>query len=35
MLSLAKYAATQIGTRINATQKEIGTKKKVSGMIGD
>ena len=25
----AKYAATQIGTHINATQKEIGAKKKV------
>ena len=35
MVAIAKYAATQIGTRINATQKEIGTKKKVSGTIGD
>ena len=26
---IARYAATQIGTQINATQKEIGAKKKV------
>ena len=28
--SLAKYEASQVGTRINANQKEIGAKKKVS-----
>lgn len=27
--SLANYGATQIGAQINATQKEIGAKKKV------
>lgn len=30
---IAKYLATQVGSRINATQKEIGAKKKVCQRI--
>lgn len=29
---IARYEASQINTKLNATQKEIGLKKKVSGI---
>lgn len=30
---LAKYEASQVGTKINANQKEIGSKKKVGSVL--
>lgn len=30
---LAKYEASQLATKLNAIQKEIGTKKKVSSVL--